>query len=83
MMKLYNREKETVLLKKIEQKSFETAQMTFVVGRRRIGKTAIVAEVKRNANNINVRVLQNKAANLVKQLANYQIEYHALSMNDM
>ena len=42
MLKLYNREKETALLEKIEQKSLETAQMTFVVGRRRIGKTALL-----------------------------------------
>jgi len=46
-------------------------------------KTAIIAEVKRNAKNINLHVLQNKAANLVKQLSGYQIEYRALSMNDM
>lgn len=42
MLKFYNREKETNLLKKIEQKSLETAQMTFVTGRRRIGKTSLL-----------------------------------------
>jgi AAA+ ATPase superfamily predicted ATPase len=42
MLKFYNREKETALLEKIEQKSTETAQMTFVVGRRRIGKTSLL-----------------------------------------
>jgi AAA+ ATPase superfamily predicted ATPase len=42
MWKFYNREKETALLEKIRQKSTETAQMTFVVGRRRIGKTALL-----------------------------------------
>ncbi|MDR0865332.1 MAG: ATP-binding protein, partial [Candidatus Symbiothrix sp.] len=42
MLKFYDREKETVLLKKIEQKSLESAQMTFIVGRRRIGKTALL-----------------------------------------
>lgn len=41
-MKFYNREKEMALLADIEQKSFNTAQMTFVVGRRRIGKTALL-----------------------------------------
>ncbi|GHT61329.1 ATPase [Bacteroidia bacterium] len=45
MLKFYNREKETALLEKIEQKSQETAQMTFVVGRRRIGKTALLTNV--------------------------------------
>jgi AAA+ ATPase superfamily predicted ATPase len=40
MLKFYNREKETALLETVEQRSRETTQMTFVVGRRRIGKTA-------------------------------------------
>ncbi|GHV58741.1 ATPase [Bacteroidia bacterium] len=44
MLKFYNREKEIALLTKIEQKSQETAQMTFVVGRRRIGKTALLTQ---------------------------------------
>lgn len=46
-------------------------------------KTAIIAEVKRNADNINMYALKNKAANLIRQLANYEIEYRALSINDM
>ena len=46
-------------------------------------KTAVIAEVKRNANSINLNVLQNKATNLVKQLSGYSIEYRALSMNNM
>lgn len=45
MKKFYNREKEIALLKKIELKSKESAQMTFVIGRRRIGKTALLREV--------------------------------------
>ena len=48
MLKFYNREKETVLLEEIEQKSLETSQMTFVVGRRRIGKTALLTNVFAN-----------------------------------
>jgi len=43
MIKFYNREKEIASLGKIEKKSFTTAQMTFVVGRRRIGKTALLS----------------------------------------
>jgi len=43
MLKFYNREKEIALLEKIRQKSLTTAQMTFVVGRRRIGKTALLS----------------------------------------
>jgi len=46
-------------------------------------KTAIIAEVKRNAEKINLNILQNKAINLVKQLPNYTIEYRGLSMNDL
>lgn len=43
-MKFYNREKELALLKKIEDQSKQTAQMTFVVGRRRIGKTSLLVK---------------------------------------
>lgn len=46
-------------------------------------KTAIIAEVKRNADRINLNVLKNKSVNLVKQLTNYKIEYRALSMNEL
>ena len=43
-MKFYNREKELSLLQKIEERSKQTAQMTFVVGRRRIGKTSLLVK---------------------------------------
>jgi AAA+ ATPase superfamily predicted ATPase len=42
MLKFYDREKEMALLESIRQKSANTAQMTFVVGRRRIGKTSLL-----------------------------------------
>ncbi len=42
MQKFYNREKEIEQLTKIEQLSKKIAQMTFVIGRRRIGKTALL-----------------------------------------
>src|SRR5690606_39257184 len=41
-MKFYNREKELKMLWNIEERSKHTAQMTFVVGRRRIGKTSLL-----------------------------------------
>jgi AAA+ ATPase superfamily predicted ATPase len=41
-MNFYNRESEIALLQKIEKKSGQAAQMTFVVGRRRIGKTSLL-----------------------------------------
>jgi len=49
MLKFYNREKETVLLKEIEQRAQEWAQMTFIVGRRRVGKTALLKNVYNNS----------------------------------
>lgn len=42
MQKFYNREKEIEQLTKIEQLSKKISQMTFVIGRRRIGKTALL-----------------------------------------
>ena len=45
MRKFYNREKEMALLEKIERRSSKAAQMTFVVGRRRIGKTTLLTQV--------------------------------------
>ncbi|MFA7043672.1 MAG: ATP-binding protein [Bacteroidales bacterium] len=47
MLKFYDREKEIALLSNIEQKSVEAAQMTFVVGRRRIGKTTLLTQTFR------------------------------------
>lgn len=41
-MKFYNREKELAQLQKIRQRSTQSAQMTVVVGRRRIGKTSLL-----------------------------------------
>lgn len=43
MQKFYNREKEFAQLEKIYKQSGKTAQMTFVVGRRRIGKTSLLS----------------------------------------
>ena len=49
-MRFYNREKELVLLDKIQELSYRTAQMTFVVGRRRIGKTSLLLKASENTN---------------------------------
>lgn len=48
-MKLYDREKEIALLHKIEQRSHSVAQMTVLVGRRRIGKTSLLVEAYKNS----------------------------------
>jgi AAA+ ATPase superfamily predicted ATPase len=42
MLRFYDREKEIAFLDAVEQKSRKTAQMTCVMGRRRIGKTALL-----------------------------------------
>lgn len=47
-MKFYNRENELTLLDKIEKLSKTSAQMTFVVGRRRIGKTSLLMKATEN-----------------------------------
>lgn len=44
-MKFYNREKELEFLTSIRERSIEEAQMTVVVGRRRIGKTRLLKKV--------------------------------------
>lgn len=43
-MKFYDRQKETLALKEIEAVSAETAQMTVLVGRRRVGKTTLLKQ---------------------------------------
>jgi AAA+ ATPase superfamily predicted ATPase len=48
MLRFYNREKETALLEEIEKRSQESAQMTFVVGRRRVGKTVLLKKTFEN-----------------------------------
>lgn len=52
MLRFYNREDELNLLHKTEQISKSTAQMTFVVGRRRIGKTSLLAEAFKDSQSL-------------------------------
>lgn len=49
-MKFYNRQKELELLQKVHNLSATSAQMTFVVGRRRIGKTRLLVRAFENEN---------------------------------
>ena len=42
MLKFYNREKEIATLREIEDRSQTWAQMTMLIGRRRVGKTALL-----------------------------------------
>jgi uncharacterized protein len=47
-MKFYNREKELDFLKSVKERSTSSAQMTVVVGRRRIGKTTLLKKAVEN-----------------------------------
>ena len=47
-MKFYNREKELTKLQSIRESAEENAQMTFMVGRRRIGKTSLLLKSVEN-----------------------------------
>src|SRR5690606_12198528 len=49
-MKFYNRDSELSLLRSIEETSRIYAQMTFVVGRRRIGKTSLLTTAYTRSN---------------------------------
>ena len=48
-MKFYNRENELNLLKQVENLSNTSAKMTFIVGRRRVGKTKLILEAFKNS----------------------------------
>jgi AAA+ ATPase superfamily predicted ATPase len=51
-----------------------------------LDKTAHVVEIKRNKNHIHYNVLKEKAANMMgktKQMNDYLVTYHGLSMDDM
>jgi AAA+ ATPase superfamily predicted ATPase len=47
-MRFHNRENEIEYFRQIWENSVETAQLTMVVGRRRIGKTALLKKVIEN-----------------------------------
>ena len=49
-MKFYNRENELKLLRGIELQSKASSKMSFIVGRRRIGKTTLIKESYKNSN---------------------------------
>lgn len=46
-------------------------------------KKAIIAEVKRNKDKIDLRVLEEKAQNLSKKLTGYTITYKGFSLDSM
>jgi AAA+ ATPase superfamily predicted ATPase len=48
-----------------------------------LDKKALIAEVKRNSQNISMAVLAGKAESIKKDLSGYSIEYTGLSLNDL
>ena len=54
-----------------------------IVAINELEKTALIAEVKRNKDKIDLKILENKAALLVKKLVGYEISFRALSIEDM
>ncbi len=52
MQKFYNRENEIALLETIGQRSMTSAEMTFVVGRRRVGKTELLRRTFNQSNTL-------------------------------
>ena len=67
-MKFYNREKELELLQKIENRSQKSAQMTFVVGRRRIGKTSLLIKATEQETCVYMFVSKKNEALLVSEI---------------
>ena len=51
-MKFYNRQKEIAALREIETNSNEIAQMTVMVGRRRVGKTTLLKRAFENTSTL-------------------------------
>lgn len=68
-MKFYNREKEIALLQKIEALSRTTAQMTFVTGRRRIGKTSLLLKATDNKKLVYLFVTKKSESLLCQEFA--------------
>ncbi|MFD2554726.1 ATP-binding protein [Sphingobacterium tabacisoli] len=61
-MKFYNRENELLQLRKIEDRSTHVAQMTFMVGRRRIGKTSLLLKAYEDTQHIYLFVAKKSEA---------------------
>ncbi|MCK5820966.1 MAG: AAA family ATPase [Bacteroidales bacterium] len=76
-MKFYNREKELSLLEKIRNRALKSAQMSFVVGRRRIGKTTLLVKSAENTECVYFFVARKNEALLCEEL----IEVIRLQLN--
>ncbi|MCL2183331.1 MAG: ATP-binding protein [Chitinispirillia bacterium] len=67
MRKFYNRENETARLKEVERRSHKSAQMTFVAGRRRVGKTTLLNNVFAREHTLYFFVSKNNEAVLCQE----------------
>ncbi len=74
-MKFYNREKELELLSSIRERSATDAQMTFVVGRRRIGKTSLLKKAFENEDTTLYLFVTKKNEILICEEFNEEIEH--------
>lgn len=68
-MKFYNREKEIALLQKVESLSETNAQMTFVTGRRRIGKTSLLLKATQSKKVVYLFVTKKSESLLCQEFA--------------
>jgi AAA+ ATPase superfamily predicted ATPase len=68
-MKFYNRASELAQLKQIEDLSHQSAQMTFVIGRRRIGKTSLLLEAYRESPQLYFFIAKKNEALLCQEFA--------------
>lgn len=69
-MKFYNRQKEITSLREIETNSKEIAQMTVMVGRRRIGKTTLLKHAFENTPTLYFFVAKKNEVLLCEELSN-------------
>lgn len=73
-MKFYNREKELELLNSIKERSATDAQMTVVVGRRRIGKTSLLKKAIENEDTALYLFVTRKSEILISEEFKEEIE---------
>ncbi len=69
-MKFYNRENELLLLRQTKKLSEENAKMTFIVGRRRIGKTSLAVKAFENQKYVYLFVARKNEALLCEEFVN-------------
>ena len=85
-MKFFDRKDELALLRRIREESRDSARMTILKGRRRIGKTSLLQKAYGDASRFNKALLQRKVAEfftVAGDLAEYKMRCSCLSVDDM